>query len=39
MRGGGFYYKANEVWRDYEDRKVDDDLIGQMKSRVEEHNA
>lgn len=35
----GFYYKANEVWRDYEDRKVDDDLIDQMKSKVEEHNA
>lgn len=35
----GFYYKANELWRDYEDRKVDDDLIDQMKSKVEEHNA
>lgn len=31
----GYYYKATEVYRDRDDEKVDDDLLNEMKQKME----
>lgn len=31
----GYYYKATEVYRDRDDEKVDDDLLNEMKRKME----
>ena len=35
----GFYYKAQEVWRDYQAEQADDNLLKAMKAKMEDHNA
>lgn len=35
----GFYYKAQEVWRDYQAEQADSKLLEAMKSKMEDHNA
>lgn len=35
----GFYYKAQEVWRDYQAEQADDNLLKAMKAKMEENNA
>lgn len=35
----GFYYKAQEVWRDYQSEQADDNLLKAMKAKMEDHNA
>lgn len=35
----GFYYKATEVWRDYQSEQADSKLLEAMKAKMEENNA
>lgn len=35
----GFYYKAQEIWRDYQAEQADDNLLKAMKAKMEDHNA
>lgn len=35
----GFYYKAQEVWRDYQTEQADSKLLEAMKQKMEENNA
>lgn len=35
----GFYYKAQEVWRDYQAEQADSKLLEAMKQKMEENNA
>lgn len=35
----GFYYKAQEVWRDYQSEQADSKLLEAMKAKMEDHNA
>lgn len=35
----GFYYKAQEVWRDYQSEQADSKLLEAMKKKMEENNA
>lgn len=35
----GFYYKAQEIWRDYQSEQADSKLLEAMKAKMEENNA
>lgn len=35
----GFYYKATEVWHDYQSEQADNKLLEAMKQKMEENNA
>lgn len=35
----GFYYKAQEIWRDYQAEQADSKLLEAMKQKMEENNA